>query len=183
MSILTGKEIYNSNMISGLSEELINAASVDITLGSTILVETKPTFKVGIYLMYAEREPIKFTKFTFTEENPVFWLAPNQFILANSAELFFMDDSHSARYSSKSSMGRMGLEHMNSGWIDAGFHNSTLTLELKNMTEHQTIGLKAGDRIGQIVVYKHSPVDPRYSYRSKGNYNNALTTTPARFKA
>lgn len=181
MSILTGKEIAETGMIRGLRPEAINAASVDIHLGHTILVECPPFFDKQ-HVLYSDREPISFRQFTFTKEEPIFWLAPNQFILASSLEMFFMDDKHSARYSSKSSMGRMGLEHMNSGWIDAGFHNSTLTLELKNMTEYQNIGLQAGDPIGQIVVYGHNEVDPEFSYAIKGNYNNKTNTTPAGFK-
>ena len=68
-------------------------------------------------------------------------------------------------------MARIGLEHMNAGWCDAGWNGSVLTLELKNMTKHHAIRIRPGDPIGQMVFFKHEPVPTEASYASKGRYN------------
>lgn len=181
MSILTGKEIFESQCILGIQTEAINAASVDVHLGRTILIETTPPRGLHNRVLLSARDPLDFETFTFSEKNPIFWLLPNQFILANTIESFHMPWNLSGRYSSKSSMGRMGLEHMNSGWIDAGFNGSTLTLEFKNMSEYHTIGLKMGDAVGQIVVYSHNATPEEFAYDVKGSYNGIMETSPARF--
>jgi deoxycytidine triphosphate deaminase len=68
-------------------------------------------------------------------------------------------------------MARIGLEHLNAGWCDAGWHGSVLTLELLNVTRHHRIKLESGTRIGQIVFFRHLEVPKDHSYATKGRYN------------
>jgi deoxycytidine triphosphate deaminase len=69
-------------------------------------------------------------------------------------------------------MARIGLEHMNAGWCDAGWQGSVLTLEFKNMTRFHSIRIRPGDAIGQMVFFRHAPVSYEASYAARGRYNN-----------
>lgn len=68
-------------------------------------------------------------------------------------------------------MARIGLEHLNAGWIDAGFNASVLTLELRNLTTHHPIRLEYLDSIGQVVFFRHKLVPMEGSYATRGRYN------------
>lgn len=109
-------------------------------------------------------------------------MSPGNFILTQSREVFHLPDTISAEYKLKSSMARIGLEHLNAGWCDAGWNGSVLTLELKNMTEAHSILLQEGDAIGQIVFFKHAPVPEDKSYAARGRYNNDKTVMGAKEK-
>jgi dCTP deaminase len=100
-----------------------------------------------------------------------FCLAPGNFVLAHTQQIFNLPDYISAEYKLKSSMARIGLEHLNAGWCDPGWHGSSLTLELKNMLQNHTIVLQPGDRIGQVVFFKHDRVRRDKSYATVGRYN------------
>jgi deoxycytidine triphosphate deaminase len=78
----------------------------------------------------------------------------------------------SGEYKLKSSLARIGLEHLNAGWCDPGWHGSALTLELKNMTRKTCIIIKPGDRIGQMIFWRSQPVRLGDSYYYRGRYNN-----------
>ena len=100
-----------------------------------------------------------------------FSLEPGEFILASSIEVFNLPPDISAQYRLKSSMARIGLEHLNAGHCDAGWNGSVLTLELKNVTRYHAIHLQAGDPIGQMVFWRHEPVPADKSYAARGRYN------------
>lgn len=161
-------EVLNKNVVENSSPELINAASLDIRLGRYIMVESidkTRTISLGL------REPLSMYQVDLTRFKTGFMLRPGQFVLAQSEEVFNLPSHISAEYKLKSSMARVGLEHLNSGWCDAGWHGSVLTLELKNMTLHHNIILNYGDKIGQMVFFKHDVVDNSISYATKGSYN------------
>ena len=74
-------------------------------------------------------------------------------------------------------MARIGLEHLNAGWCDAGWTGSVLTLEFRNLTTFHEIELIYGDKIGQMVFFKHDPVEMDNSYAVKGRYNGLATVS------
>lgn len=148
----------------------INAASIDITLGSTILVERQPDINEKIVLDFRSRDKMNFEEFTMDDAGYV--LRPGQFILAQSAEIFNLPNNLSCEYKLKSSMARIGLEHLNAGWCDAGWHGSVLTLEFKNMSRHHSIRIRPGDAVGQMVFFSHEEVPADRSYAARGRYNN-----------
>ena len=86
-----------------------------------------------------------------------------------------------ALYRIKSSMGRVGLEHCDAGWVDPGF-NGALTLEFFNVTQHHTILLRPGDKIGQLIFLRGNEVSAEQSYRTKGNYNGNKGVAQVGFK-
>lgn len=126
-------------------------------------------------VLLKERTPLTMEVRDLTSMDYV--LRPGDFILAQSAQVFNLPDHISAEYKLKSSMARIGLEHMNAGWCDAGWHGSVLTLEFKNMTHYHDIVLSLGDPIGQVIFFRHTPVSSEASYRNRGRYNNDRQTT------
>jgi len=55
---------------------------------------------------------------------------------------------------------------------DPGWHNSTLTMELRNNLGYTRLLLTPGMRIGQLVFWRGDPVPGVASYRTRGRYNN-----------
>lgn len=155
--------------------ENINGASIDITLDNTILVESP---KEGL-IDLAAKENVKFYEYFITKYTP-FDLEPDQFILASSRETFNLPDNIACEYKLKSSLARNGLQHMLAGWCDPAWNNSKLTLEFKNVTQYNTLLLKPGMKIGQMVFFECEPVPSENSYATKGQYNNQSTTTASK---
>lgn len=155
--------------------EAINATSIDVHLGQFILVERIPdhTRESGLpaIVSLAQKDQLSMQKIDLKEQE-TFLLRPGQFILAQTQEIFNLPNNLSAEYKLKSSMARIGLEHLNAGWADAGWTGSVLTLEFRNLTTFHEIELKYGDRVGQMVFFRHEPVEHDDSYAAKGRYNN-----------
>lgn len=160
--------------------EFANAASLDVTLGRRILVESGAV-RGNPVVSLRNRDPLPAVAIDVSPEYG-YLLQPGQFILAQTEQVFNLPDWLSAEYKLKSSMARVGLENLNAGWCDAGWNGSVLTLELKNMTQHHVIRLLPGDRIGQMIFYRHLEVPEEASYRNKGTYNGHRTTTGATSK-
>lgn len=183
MSLLSYNNLVHlveQNVITNVEHDQINATSIDLTLGPNLLIESRhpdaflhklQTGGEGVMgINLRDRDPLFMTAHNLESDGP-FDLLPGQFILASSAQLFNLPRNVSAEYKLKSSMARVGLEHLNAGWCDAGWHGSALTLELKNMTQHHAIRLQAGDRIGQVVFFMHAEVPHDRSYAARGRYN------------
>lgn len=157
-----------TNPESAPSLELVNTASMDITLGSTILVEDYCIFSDPQEISYRDRESPQFNKIVLGEDG--FLLSPGMFVLGHSEQNFKFPDDIGALYRAKSSMGRMGFEHADAGWVDPGFYGS-LTLEFVNITRGHSIRLRTGDRVGQLIFFRgSSDVGEEFSYRTIGNY-------------
>jgi dCTP deaminase len=157
--------IVEQEIIAPVDPKDINAASIDIHLGNTILWEDAEPGTID----FRKRDPVKFNEYVMDENG--YLLKPGDFILAQSREIFNLPNWLSAEYKLKSSMARIGLEHMNAGWCDAGWNGSVLTLEFKNMTNNHEIIIRPGDSIGQMIFFRHEQVPSDASYASKGRYN------------
>ena len=166
------QELLDNGVVTGTKEGAINSASLDLHLGDLILVEDPNAVKL---VDFRAREPLRMTQYRIDDEG--YALLPGQFILAQSSEMFNLPNNVSAEYKLKSSMARIGLEHLNAGWCDATWHGSVLTLELKNMTNYHSILIRPGDAIGQIVFFRHTPVSDKASYASRGRYNGDTTVS------
>jgi dCTP deaminase len=168
-------DLLDREVVEYSEPELANSSSLDIRLGLEILVEDSLPEKVVL----KERTPLNMKTYHLVKEGPYF-LRPGEFILAHSHEVFNLPNNISASYSLKSSMARIGLEHLNAGWCDAGWNGSVLTLELKNMTRNHTIVLNYLDLIGQMCFFKHSPVSYQDSYACRGRYNKDKSVSGAK---
>lgn len=166
-----------SKLVKLVEEGVINAplahisgSSIDITLGNSILIEKNDIHKPSEIIDLKAKDSLAMQEFELTPRG--YMLRPGQFILANSAEIFNLPNNIAAEYKLKSSLARSGLQHLLAGWCDPGWNNSTLTLELKNVSQFHNLLLKPGMKIGQMVFWKCDPVPDSESYAAKGQYNN-----------
>lgn len=167
-------ELVNKGVITAHFDD-INSASIDLTLGDEIMVES---CQLGDAIDISKKEQLNMVKVTIPENGYV--LQPGEFILATTSNVFNLPDGagididgfgYSGEYKLKSSMARVGLEHLNAGWCDAGWHDSNLTLELKNLTQFHGLRIRAGMKIGQVVLFRHSAIPADRSYAARGRYN------------
>ena len=167
-------ELIRNGVIENAEEDCVNSSSLDIHLGPELLVESYP-FVPNVSL--ARRESLTMTSIKIAH---YFKLIPGDFVLAHSREIFHLPNNISAEYKLKSSMARIGLEHLNAGWCDAGWNGSVLTLELKNMTRLHNILLEKDIKIGQVIFFKHTPVPQNKSYSVRGHYNGDKSVSGAK---
>ena len=156
-------KLCRAGMITPFDDYLINPASLDVRLGDHIMIELQGQQDLHPVII------------NHTKSNP-YLLYPDEFILAQTLEVFNIPDNVSGQFALKSSLARSGFEHLLAGWIDPGFNNSVLTLELKNARKHQPLPLWPGMRIGQII-FMQMAATPDVSYRDSGRYNNDLMVT------
>lgn len=95
-------------------------------------------------------------------------LTSNKLMLLDTLEVVTMPPDHCGMIALKSSMGRMGLEHMHAGFIDPGFRG-TITLEMCVVSPWK-VTLVKGQRIVQLMLMKmSSPPIHLYSGRYQGD--------------
>jgi len=171
MSLLPDHEIRTlcekHSMVVPFCPELLNPSSLDVTLGSTILVEVVHT---------REMQPVDISG---TSKLHPYHISPQEFFLGQTEQLFNIPEFIAARFALKSSRAREGIEHLLAGFADPGFNKSVMTLELQNAKRFHSVPVWAGMRIGQMTFeYLSSP--PEISYAIKGHYNGDTTVTPSK---
>ena len=159
-------QLIADGMVENHLPELINPASLDLRLGNIIMIESA-----------ASRDMIPVDISKSTKDQP-YELVPGQFILADTMESFNMPEDIGGLFFLKSSRGREGYEHLHAGYVDPGWHGSTLTLELKNSRQLQRLPIWPGLKIGQMVFFKMNAT-PALSYAVVGHYNGHLAPTPS----
>lgn len=153
--------------------EHTNAASIDIRIGNTILVEEHADGIVDI----DAKENLKWREVEIPDDGIV--ITPGQFFLAHSVEEFNLPDNISGQFILRSSMARCGLNHLMAGWADAGFNKSKLTFEFHNVTKHHSLRVRKGMRVGQMIFSQHSPAGDD-SYAVKGRYNSSSSVVASK---
>ena len=156
--------LLETGVIENGQHSAVGGASIDIHLGDTILIEAD----IEHVADYRERSPLKMREVKLTPDGYV--MRPGEFILAHCVEYLRMPLHHTALLRTKSSMGRIGFEHMDAGVVDPGFHGQ-LTLEFKNQLQYQSFRIRPGDPVGQLVFFRHATVELDNSYLAKGRYN------------
>lgn len=173
-------ELIKQGVIEGANPSHVNSSSLDLTLGKYILVEKMSESHkfsgLNNIISLRQKDSLCMERIDI-EKDGHFILRPGQFILAETVEKFNIPLNISAEYKLKSSMARIGLDHLNAGWVDPGWNNSVLTLEFRNLTTFHEIELVYGDKIGQMVFFKHDPVELDDSYAAKGRYNGLNTVS------
>ena len=158
MATIVDRQIRHLCRSAGLVEpfdpEMINPASIDVTLGNEILVEN---------------DHGDFTSVSI--EHETFYMPPGAFVLAHTAELVRIPNRLECVFQLKSSRGREGYEHALAGYIDPGFHGR-VTLELSNLRRFKELPLRAGMRIGQLRFSKLDAL-PSRPYSVTGRSHNA----------
>lgn len=179
------KEILRTN-IDPYNPAMVNPASLDLRLGNEL---RRPRwywrnpvtrwlawhFPAGWERNIKENpdhfwdEPLTFDRYT---------LHPGEFVLCHSLEFVQIPPDYAAVLFSKSSTGRMGLEHLHAGWFDPGFAGQA-TLEFVNMAPWP-VELVAGMPIMQLVYIQMSTAPERPYGKGNGRYQGQLGPTAAR---
>lgn len=160
-------ELVERGVITNVDMNDVNGTSIDIHLGPHIMVER--AWK-GFTVSLRDKEQLKMDTLDIT--GGCYDLIPNQFILAHTVEKFYMPPDLSAEFKLNSSGARIGLENALATWCDPWWNDSTLTLELKNLTQFHTIRLHEGVRIGQMIFHRSASVPKDRGYAVRGRYNN-----------
>ncbi len=163
-------ELLRQGVVENASPELVNSTSLDITLGDSLLLEGGKSWN-GEPVDFRAREALNMWRAPISQEEG-YVLIPGEFILASSRQVFNLPLNISAELKLKSSVARSGITNLLAGWCDPGWHHSVMTLELQNCTRYHSIRIRPGDRIGQVVFFRHTAVPAEHSYKVKGRYNN-----------
>lgn len=169
-------QMVESGIIENVDPANINGASIDLTLGNTISVETAHEGKMVVVDLAARpREFPNFIGVTMNEGG--FLMPPGMFLLAHTREIFNLPNNIAFNYRLNSSLGRAGLNHALAGFADPGWHGSHLTLELKNWLEYHFLRIRPGMKVGQAIFYQTEPVPEDRSYAKIGSYNKSNGVT------
>lgn len=105
-------------------------------------------------------------------------LLPGQTILAVTREYVTMPSYLCGQIYTKSTLGRMFINHMMAGVVDAGFHGR-LTLELRNEGEHN-VRIPVGARVVQMI-FQRLDVSAEMPYSDRlSRYEKAVTVECAK---
>lgn len=163
------KQWAKNGGVTPYDESLVNPASLDLRLGRFIREPLK------CWHMKTDRTISKATPadrlWSDAFEFGVYILKPGQCVLCASEEFIRMPNDAAGFLASKSSTGRLLLEHFHSGWFDAGFFGSA-TLELKN-DGLWAIELHPGDLWVQLIMMQMI-AEPERNYQVTGRYNGQV---------
>lgn len=148
-----------NGVIEPFDPSLINPASLDVRIGTNLVLETPDGWRDWSIAGYTEERP--------------FWVMPGDFLLAETMETFNMPETIAAEFRLKSSRAREGWDNALAVWLDPGWSGSKLTLELVNNCRFHRLPIYPGRKIGQIVF--HECDRPTRSYKQTGRYNNDKT--------
>lgn len=184
MSLMTYNELcilVATGVISPVPIENINAASIDVRLGDTLLLEDDVDLNNDddrVIIDLSKRESPKFRQYVMGSDG--FLLQPFDFCLAQTLETFNLPDDIACEFRLKSSMARAGLNQSLAVWCDPGWNGSVLTLELQNVLAYHSLLLKPGMKIGQMVFFQGEKVPRNASYGTIGSYNGDASVTASK---
>ena len=151
-------------MVTPFNPDLLNPASIDVTIGGRIMVEVPEAPELQLVSIEGH-----------TAADP-FMVRPGMFMLAETREIFNLPDHVGAQFVLKSSRAREGWDHAEAGWCDPGWYGSRLTMELRNQRRWHDLALWPGMKIGQMKFLLVSGSVER-SYAETGRYNADLCVT------
>ena len=151
-------------MVIPFNPDLLNPASIDVTIGGRIMVEVPEA---------PELQTVSIERHTAADP---FMVRPEMFLLAETREIFNLPDHVGAQFVLKSSRAREGWDHAEAGWCDPGWYGSRLTMELRNQRRWHDLALWPGMKIGQMKFLLVSGSVER-SYAETGRYNADLGVT------
>ena len=151
-------------MVTPFNPDLLNPASIDVTIGGRIMVEVPEAPELQLVSIEGH-----------TAADP-FMVRPGMFMLAETREIFNLPDHVGAQFVLKSSRAREGWDHAEAGWCDPGWYGSRLTMELRNQRRWHDLVVWPGMKIGQMKFLLVSGSVER-SYAETGRYNADLGVT------
>jgi len=153
-------------VIDPLEESHIQPASVDVRLGSTFLAFRRHT---TAFIDPWEANEGLMESITVKDGQP-FILHPGEFALGTTLERLTLPDDIVSRIEGKSSLGRLGLLiHATAGFVDPGWTNGQITLELSNVAP-LPIRLWPGMKIAQFsFMQMDAPAERPYGHPDLGS--------------
>ena len=186
MSVLCDKEIsryIQTEMIDFSRSETdwetvqrqINPNTLDLTL-ARFIQWPKETQEPLVFGRPYETE--KFWELKEVSPDEGILLTPGDLFLGCSREYFRMPSNLCGQVYTKSSLGRVFINHMMAGVIDAGFEG-TITLELRNEGKHNVV-IPYGARVVQIQFSYLSEL-PEHDYSQRtSRYMGQIRPEPSR---
>lgn len=161
----------------------INPNSIDLTIGKNY---KRPNFiKNPVLYGFSGKEEYKLYNLTywkncFADEGYI-EIKPNDVILGVTREFLTMPFDVCGQIYTKSTLGRMFINHMMAGVVDAGFCGR-LTLEFRNDGVH-TVRIPVGTRVVQLICYElpKKTVLPYGAAARKSRYMDAVTVECAKW--
>lgn len=167
----------------------LNPTSLDLKMGNLIR-EPDPLWytlsEVDMRIHIANGTIDDLPRWGEAVEFETFWMMPRRFVLCHSLEFIRIPDNMVSLLFSKSSVGRIGLEHLHAGLGDPGWGNDPSlpgcqwTWELHNVAPWP-IKLEAGKRVMQQIMLQMTD-SPLRTYRETGRYNNQSGPMPAKLE-
>lgn len=146
-------------LVSPFTTRQLQPASYDVRIQEKILIEDASGRKIPMVL--ADKEDRRHGK--------VRYIFHDEFVLTTTKEYFIFPDDLTAFVQGRSSIGRLGLQTQNAGFVDPGFEGE-ITLELKNQSKAPIDLFKFyndGLPLAQLVfITMHSKPEKAY----KGHY-------------
>lgn len=160
-------KLVADGIITNVTPAQINGASIDLTLGRIIMVESP-----GVELLVdLSAKPRQYPRMKTLAIDDGYVMQPKEFLLASTEQKFFLPNDMCAHYFLNSSLARAGLDAALAMWCDPRWHDAELTLELTNSTRYHDLLLRPGMKCGQVVFHRGTPVPEEQSYAARGSYN------------
>lgn len=144
---------HGPEIIKPFRREFINPASYDVTLAKEVIIRGDDKRILPLSLM------------------------PGEFVIACTNEYFNFPLYVAGDIRLKSTIGRMGINHVLSVWFDPGFQGEA-TLELQNISNDR-VTLEPDMKIAQMVFHQLSE-PTNLSYQDTGRYVGQVGPTKAR---
>ncbi len=156
-------------------ERQINPNTLDLTLGKFIQWPRETQLPLVFGRSY---DPEEFWELKEINPDEGVLLAPGDLFLGCTREYFKMPKNVCGQVYTKSSLGRVFINHMMAGVIDAGFEG-TITLELRNEGKHNVV-IPYGARVVQIQ-FSLLDSEPERDYSERlSRYMNQIRPEPSR---
>lgn len=151
-------------------DDSLQAASYDLHLGCYVRIPDYYTTEIvdGVPVHTTHWRYEKFEEVPFTG-TLYYILKPNEFVLLSTVEIITVSSHISAAVAGKSSKARDGIAVEFAGWVDPGFTDGQITLEVKNNLPFP-ITLTAGMPICQIT-FEQLRTPTQRPYSKVGHYN------------
>lgn len=145
------QDLLTEGVVENADPAAINGASLDVTIGDRLYLESPLTAPYAIDLAKKEIFLHFLQNLSQDEYGPYWLLPPGAFALAATRERFNLPNNIAIEF--KPILASCGLGHLLAGWRDPGWNNGVLTLEIVNHLRHHYIKLRPGQPIGKIIFW------------------------------
>ena len=156
-------------------EAAVGPTSIDVTLGDVFYTEHRPSLWQRLLGDARVVRPAQGLGPPMDIHQGSVVLRPGRFALGSVQEYLALPLGITAELRLRSTPARCGLQHALAVWVDPGFEGR-ITVELSNTWRWHKMGLRAQDKVGQLVFHSHEPTIIGY----RGVYGGDMTTQQAK---